>query len=68
MLFKEDLPKKVTLSQDRKHDQELNRQKTGRGHLRQRVQPCEDLRQSQAWHVCETHKKAGVAGTKGVRG
>lgn len=36
MLFKEGLPKGVTLSQ------ELNRQKTEGGHLSQRV--CEDLR------------------------
>lgn len=27
MLFEEDLPKKMTLSQDHNHDQELNRKK-----------------------------------------
>lgn len=45
MLFKEGLPKDVTLSQDHKHDQELNRQKTEGGHLSQRVH--EDLRHLQ---------------------
>lgn len=67
-LFKEGLPKEVTLNQDHKHDQEVNRQKTGEGHLRQRVQPREDLRQLQAWCVCGTCRKAGVAGTEGVTG
>lgn len=38
MLFEEDLPKKMTLSQDHNHDQELNRKKklgegiSGRGY------------------------------------